>query len=54
MLDMEDNAPECIKEAMTLDLSIKLMNTDNELQWQFCICIDDIRVIDVDCSLLKS
>ena len=29
MLDMEDNVSECIKEAMTWDLSIKLMNTDD-------------------------
>ena len=30
MLDMEDNASECIKEAMTWDLSI---NGDDELHW---------------------
>ena len=33
MLDVEGNAFGCIKEAMTWDLSIKLMNTDAELQW---------------------
>ena len=33
MLDMEDNGSEYIKEAMTWDLSIKLMNDDDELQW---------------------
>ena len=32
MLDMEDNASEYIKEAMTWDSNIKLMNADNELQ----------------------
>ena len=26
MLDIEDNAPECIKDAMTWDLSVKLTN----------------------------
>ena len=33
MLDMKDNASECIKEATTWDLSIKLFNADAELQW---------------------
>ena len=33
MLDMEDNASEYIKESITWDLSIKLINADDELQW---------------------
>ena len=33
MLDMEYNASEFIKQTTTWDLSIKLMNTDDGLQW---------------------
>ena len=33
MLDIEDYAFECIKQAMTWNLNINLMNVDNELQW---------------------
>ena len=33
MLDMEDNAPEFIKQTMIWDLSMILMNDDDELQW---------------------
>ena len=33
MLDIEDNAFEYIKEAMIWDLNIKIINTDDGLQW---------------------
>ena len=33
MLDMEDNAPECINKTITWDLSMNMTNADDELQW---------------------
>ena len=33
MLDMEYNASEFIKQTKTWDLSIKLINTNDGLQW---------------------
>ena len=33
MVDMDDITSGCIKESMTWDLSIKLLNADDELQW---------------------
>ena len=29
------------------------MNVDDELQWQSCICVDDIRVVVVESSLFE-
>ena len=53
MLDMKNSAFKCIKEAMSWDFSIKLINADDELQWSSCICIDGIRVIVMMSSLFK-